>query len=126
MTAQLDGIESAQPTAPTPRAMYALPNGMSYSSVRVFVTDFGLLVYDQKPDAAEPVTDGALFFSPMDWKATLAGQPSLPQPRVAFALETEAGTVRVSPQLGCGCHLRALKSWVPSWTSRSMPWGATA
>lgn len=132
MTAQLDGIDSAQPSTPTPSAIYAqyfpahvvLPDGSARSSVRVFVTDVGLYVFDAKPEDGSNPT-GSYFFSPMDWPATLEGQPRLPQPRVAFALKTEAGDVRVTQQLGCGCHLRSLKNWVPPWIGRSLPWGET-
>lgn len=127
MTAQLDGIDPAQPDAPAPSAIYAqwfpahvaLPDGSAHGSVRVFVTDVGLYVFDHRPvDVSE-----ALFFSPMDWPATTVRQPVLPLPRVAFALATEAGDVKITQMAGCGCHLRALKSWVPSWTARSLPWG---
>jgi hypothetical protein len=137
VTAQLEGVDSAQPSAPTPRAIYAqwfpahvvLPDSTTRSNVRVFVTDTGLLIFDHRPDAAyvrgaeaDQLAE-ALFYSPMNWAATLVDQPRLPQPRVGFVLATDAGPVAVTPQLGCGCHLRGLKNWVPSWTGRSLPWG---
>jgi hypothetical protein len=129
MTAQLDGIDSAQPSAPTPSAIYAqwfpahvvLPDGSVRSSVRVFVTDVGLYIFADKPPEGD--LSGAFYFSPMDWEATLVMQPRLPQPRVGFALMTDDGQVGVTQQLGCGCHLRGLKNWVPAWTGRSLPWG---
>lgn len=130
MTAQLDGIDSAQPGAPIPSAIYAqwfpahvaLPDGGVRTTVRVFVTDVGLYVFAQKPPLDTELT-GHFFFSPMDWAKTLAGQPTLPKPRVGFALITEAGPVAITQMLGCGCHLRGLKNWVPRWTARSLPWG---
>jgi len=133
MTAQLDGIESAQPTVPTPSAIMAqwfpahvaLPDGRALSNVRVFVTDIGLLVFQGRPVVDTAPGDFAAFFSPMDWPATLVVQPRLPQPRVAFELVTEAGPVKVTQQHTCGCHLRQLKNWVPSWTAHTMSWGVT-
>lgn len=129
MTAQLDGVESAQPTTPTPTAMYAqwfpaavqLPDGTAPHTVRVFATDAGLYVFAARP--ADGDLSSAAFFSPIDWPATLAVQPRLPQPRVGFVIVTEAGPVSVARMAGCGCHHRSLKSWVPAWTGRSLPWG---
>jgi len=133
MTAQLDGIESAQPTAPVPSAIVAqwfpafvaLPSGVTQANTRVFITDVGLMIFDRRPDGDDPVSQ-ALFWSPMDWPATQQAYPSQPQPRISFRVETEAGSVGITPQTGCGCHLRNLKNWVPSWTARSIPWGTDA
>jgi hypothetical protein len=130
MTAQLEGIDSAQPSAPTPRAIVAhwfpahvvLPDGTTKASVRVFVTDVGLYVFDSRPVADDDLA-GALFFSPMNWPSTLVTYPKVPQPRIGFVLNTEAGPVAVTPMQGCGCHLRQLKNWVPSWSARSVAWG---
>jgi hypothetical protein len=134
MTAQLDGIASAQPTAPTPSAVYArwfpavvqLPDATEVTDVvLVYATDAGLFVFNQRP-ATDADLSGVLFCSSLDWPATLAVQPSLPQPRLGFVLHTVAGPVRISPVMGCGCHLRALKNWHPSWAGRSLPWGQAA
>jgi hypothetical protein len=130
MTAQLDGIDSAQPSAPTPRAIVAqwypahvvLPDGTNRHTVRVFVTDVGLYVFAARPASDDDLSQ-ALFFSPMNWTSTLQFQPRLPQPRVGFTLETEAGTVAVSQMMGCGCGQRPLKNWVPMWAARTIPWG---
>jgi hypothetical protein len=132
MTAQLDGVDSAQPSAPTPRAIYAqwfpahvtLPDGSMHDSVRVFVTDVGLYAFARRPEIDDDLS-GALFFAPMDWPTTLQTVWTFPTPRTGFVLTTDAGPVAVTPMLGCGCHLRQLKNWVPPWASRSIPWGVT-
>lgn len=132
MTAQLEGIESAQPALPTPRAMVAqwfpahvaLPGDLTRSNVRVFITDVGLAVFDHRPAVDVTGLTEALFFSAVDWSTTLLDTPKLPQPRVGFVIQTDAGPVAVTPQMGCGCHLRGLKNWVPNWTARTIPWGA--
>jgi hypothetical protein len=130
VTAQLDDVVSAQPSTPTPTAQYArwfpahvtLPNGQARHSVRVHATDTGLYVFATRPPADDDLS-GALFWSPIDWPATLELTPALPTPRLGFQIVTDAGTVAVGQMVGCGCHLRDLKSWVPSWTSRTLPWG---
>ena len=129
MTAQLEDVDSAQPSLPTPTAQYArwfpahvtLPDGTMRHSVRIYATNTGLFVFDHRPAVDDG--SGALFASPIDWPATLLMQPALPSPRIGFQIETEAGTVAIGQMQGCGCHLRDLKNWVPSWAARTLPWG---
>lgn len=133
MTAQLEGIESAQPTTPTPTAMIArwfpahvqlppgetMPGQHTNTTMLVYATDVGLFVFDHRPPSDDNMT-GEVWFSPIDWSRTRSG---LPAPRIAFEVYTEAGPVKVTPMGGCGCHLRNLKNWHPSWSARSIPWG---
>lgn len=127
MTAKLDGIVTAQQSAPTPARMMKdwfpaavkLPGETDLRApVRIQATDVGLFVFEHRP--VDETDLRPLFFSPIDWSMTTN---VLPPRNVPLNVATEAGMVNVVAMAGCGCAYAALKYWVPSWASRTIQWG---
>lgn len=92
------------------------------NNVKVFATPTGVYVYDRVP--LEPRQDGEptpAWFAPVNYGAT-PEPPSGIKARNGITLVTDQGAVVITPLGGCGCSMRNLRDWSPSWAGTVQAW----
>jgi hypothetical protein len=95
------------------QASVKLPDGEIHHRRLVFVTSDGLELFDKPSETPE-------WISPVDFSAT-------PEPRgsrlhVGIDIETEAGTVVVTPTGGCSMCGSRMARWYPEWAHMVSAW----
>jgi hypothetical protein len=107
------------PTAVT-ASMYPatvlFPDGTQHNRCKVFATPEGLAVYFAVP------TDGVTpdWFSPIDYANTQKPRSGY-SARLGWDVYTEAGTLTVTAEGGCGCGW-PLKRWMPQFARTRLAW----
>lgn len=125
---------------PTPSAVYlswfpaivsvpvirdGVPGRHQYNNAKVFTTPEGVYVYDRVP--LEPRQDGTpepQWFAPVNYGKT-PEPPTGIKARNGITLVTDQGAVVITPLGGCGCGMRKLRDWAPSWASVIQVWPTT-
>lgn len=96
-----------------------------HNNVKVFATPEGVYVYDQVP--LEPRQDGVptpKWFAPVNYGKTPEPPRGIKE-RNGVTLVTDQGAVVITPLGGCGCGMRKLRDWSPSWASVVQTWPTT-
>ncbi len=94
-------------------ASVRLPDGEIRHRQLVFVTSEGLEVYSNP-------TEQPSWTSPVDFAAT--AEPTGRRTHVGVDIETEAGTVVVTPTGGCMSCGSKLGRWYPEWATQVAAW----
>ena len=86
---------------------------------KVYVTDAGLFVYQNRTTLQEAAPD---FHSPIIFEETPDPPSDYASGQSGWVLTTEAGKVLVRKLGSCPCAFRKLKAWTPTWAGRETAW----